>query len=55
MTTNNETKEQHTGTNNTILRRKCKTEDRAKKERDNIINKEARDNTNYKESKERSR
>ena len=55
MTTNQETKEQHPGTNNTSLRRKCKKEDRAKRERDNIINKEARDNTNYQESKERSR
>ena len=54
MNTNQETNEQHPGTNNTSLRRKSK-EDRAKRERDNIINKKAKDNTSYQESKEGSR
>ena len=55
MTTNQETKEQQPRTNNTSLRRKCKKKDRATGEKDNIINKEARDNTNYQEFKEMSR
>ena len=49
MTTNQETKEQQPRTNNTSLR-KCKQKDRARGEKDNTINKEARDNTKHQES-----